>query len=184
MSTGLRWVRLLAASAALLGTPAGARPPVLGVSLGMAFPSDRLSGLPDERGAVLRPAPALGARVSRSRAIAGVGLDWSGSAEVASFRSVDRAEVSVLFVPMQAGVAWEAGGARDVTMRLSVAGGPGFVSASAGAERSLLLGVATVGWQARRAMHDLTVGLDVGLSLLWNDGIRDLFQVKLVLLTE
>jgi hypothetical protein len=126
----------------------------------------------------------LGVLAASDRGIAWLDLVWTVSAEVASFRSVDRAGVSALFVPVQAGAAWDAGSVRDVTLRLSIAGGGGFVSTSAGAERSLLLGVATLGWQARRAMHDLTAGLDLGLSLLWNEGVREMFQAKLVLLTE
>ncbi len=146
------------------GRLASAEPISLGASLGMIFPSDRLSERADFLGSFLLPAPSVGVH-ARWGGSGGSDLGWEGSVEMAIFESDDEARLRMVYVPIQIGRTWEVADVQGVALRTRVSGGLAFASTNIGATRSLTLGIVTLGAQLVRPIRDLTVAIDFDAGL-------------------
>ncbi len=169
--------------AAFATTQVRAQAPAMGMSLGMAFPSDRLSERPDFLGAFLLPAPSVGIRSRWSGLRFDPDAVLEAAVEMAIFQSDDDLKLRTLYVPVQFKYVREMANVRGVGMHVGLGGGLAFVSTNLGAERSLTQGLATVGAQVQHAVHKVTVALDFEVGVLMQD-MLPLFQLRLVLFSR
>ncbi len=176
--------RVWVACAALLVGAAPAFSSTVGVSLGMIFPADSLSGADDYRGSEVFSGPSAGLHlqgvaVSRAR-----GMVLDGSIEVARLSSPVNSDLRTLFVPVQLGPSWKLGDFERVSMGASLSAGAAFVSTNIGQERSLAQGIASLAWHVKRALPHASISLEMALSLLWGESAKRTLQLRLIMLSR
>ncbi len=169
---------------ALMMSAAAGRASTIGASLGVLFPSDRLSDTADYRGASVLSGPTAGLHLEGELSSALGDIRLGGVAEVAVLRSPEEPALRMYYVPIQAGPMWELSVVEDVSLAASFMAGAAFVSTNMGEERSLGQGVASVAWQVRRSLPDMSVALEMAISLLWGRSLQETLQLRLVLFSE
>ncbi len=180
----MRWWCACVVCVVCAGEIAQAQPPVIGASLGVVFPSDRLTKRTDFLGAFLLPAPSVGVH-SRWGSASRFKSAWEGAIEMAIFQSSEELRLRTLYVPVRLKYVREVANVQDVGLHVSTAGGLAFVSTNLGARRALTLGLLTLGGQLQRAIHGLTValGFEAGVHVQGAHGrihdVLPVFQLRL-----
>ena len=157
----------------------------LGASLGLAFPSGRLTDSGDSIGSKLLPAPGLGLAGSFDPSDNLPKLSCEGSLEVNVFGSNDDKDLKVYYVPILFSGLWDIGAAAGLDMHVRAGVGGGFLSANSGSLRSLSGGAVSLGWRIGKELKGLSCALDAGLDLLFlNGGTQNMLRFKLLLFTR
>ena len=181
-------VFVLGAAALLAGSPrpAASRAFMIGSSLGMVFPTDRLSDRADYLGSLLLPGPCVSVHGRWGEDLAGTELPWEGAIGLATFSSEQESELRIIYVPITIGPVWDVSSVQGLTLQLRAATGVAMVAANMGDRRTMYLGLLTGGAGVRRAIHDVAVAVDLSAGVHLPDSalrVGDLLPVFLVRLT-
>ncbi len=182
VSLVLRWRNSLSMCLVLAGGIAAANPLELGASLGMLFPTDRLTRREGGMGASLLPGPAVGVCARSQPLDRFPRLSAELMVEAAFFQSDENRDLRLLYVPVQAVGLWGIGAVEGMEMLLRLGGGPTFLSANLGGARSLVAGMVTGGWQVRRRLEGLSCALETGADLVFDGKPEDMFRIRIVLM--
>ena len=169
---------------ALAAVPPAARTAALGVSLGLTFPGDRLSGGPGPLGAPLRPAPTIGLTAGPSPEGDDRPLSWNVTAEFARFESDADPGLTALCVPVQVGGIWRAVTVQEGTLEARLAGGVALLAARSGVSESMAVPMVSFGGGFRHPVHRLSAVLEFEAGALLEQRPQAMFQVRLVLQTR
>jgi hypothetical protein len=163
---------------------AAAGTPRIGASLGLAFPSDRLSNSGEPIGSKLLPAPGLGLIGAFDPSETLTKLSCEGSIEVNVFGSNDDKDLKVYYVPILFSGLWDIGAAAGLDMHVRAGAGGGFLSANSGSLKSLSGGAVSLGWRIGKELKGLSCAIDAGIDLLFKGGTQNMFRFKLLLFTR
>lgn len=180
----MRWWRGFLVAAAVRGAVAAAQPLSVGASMGLMLPSDRLVARNDYLGAAVLPGPCVALHVVREGLAGRSDLAWEGLVALGLFESRVNTQLRTQYLPVEVGASWEAVEIEELALRLRLTGGPALVSTNLGSTRALLLAQTCIGGQVQRALHHLTVALDVSVGVLWQARPQNLVRAQLIVLTR
>lgn len=183
---GLSTARAVAVLAALApaALPSWATAAALGASLGVLFPTDRLTNRAGPLGATLRPGPTVGAHAGPGADRETRPLGWDVSVELAQFESDGDPDLRALYVPLKGGIIWQAVSVQGVGLEARLAGGAALMSARSRDAASTVLPVVSFGGALRHPIHRLSAALEFEAGALLERRPQATFQVRLVLQTR